>query len=222
VEEAVRVRLSDFAFSHIFTIFALIKCEYMRKDLRGLKFGKLIVEEINSKTRNGHIRYRCLCECGNKTDVLGTHLIQGNTKSCGCDRPVGKSHPKWTGIGDISGNFWRHSIERSANGDKGSRAPVELSISKEYIWDLFLKQNKKCALSGIELHFPTRSKDRSGTASLDRIDSSLGYVDGNVQWVHKDINRMKNVFNNDYFIKICTMISENNKHESCLVEMDVK
>ena len=30
-----------------------------------------------------------------------------------------------------------------------------------------------------------------GTASLDRIDSTKGYVRGNIQWVHKDINWFK-------------------------------
>ena len=34
-----------------------------------------------------------------------------------------------------------------------------------------------------------RKKER--TASLDRIDSKLGYILGNIQWVHKQINEMK-------------------------------
>lgn len=29
-------------------------------------------------------KWRCLCECGNYTDVLGTSLSTGHTKSCGC------------------------------------------------------------------------------------------------------------------------------------------
>jgi hypothetical protein len=47
------------------------------------------------------------------------------------------------------------------------------------------------------------------TASLDRIDSSKGYCEDNVQWVHKDINRMKNTFDQDYFISLCKLIAEN-------------
>ena len=47
----------------------------------------------------------------------------------------------------------------------------------------------------------------STTASLDRIDSSKGYVIGNVQWVHKDINIMKNKFDNQYFIDMCKKIA---------------
>ena len=48
------------------------------------------------------------------------------------------------------------------------------------------------------------------TASLDRIDSKKGYIEGNIQWVHKDINRMKWAFNEDYFIKLCNNIYQYN------------
>jgi len=47
------------------------------------------------------------------------------------------------------------------------------------------------------------------TASLDRIDSSKGYVKGNLQWVHKDINMMKNHYNQKYFIEICKKVATN-------------
>lgn len=47
------------------------------------------------------------------------------------------------------------------------------------------------------------------TASLDRIDSSKGYVIGNVQWVHKTINTMKMDLANSEFIKLCQMVAKN-------------
>lgn len=174
------------------------------------RFGKLVVINEHSKTRNGHIRYTCQCDCGSLTDVLGTHLRQGNTKSCGCDKPIGSSHKQWTGVGEMSGAFWDHHVVRSANGDKGRRSPIELTITKEEAWELFLKQNRRCALSGIELKFPSRSKDKSWTASLDRIDSSKGYILGNVQWVHKDINMMKRIYTQEYFIKMCNLVAKVN------------
>jgi hypothetical protein len=48
------------------------------------------------------------------------------------------------------------------------------------------------------------------TASLDRIDSSKGYVEGNVQWVHKRINIMKNDLSDSEFIEWCRVVSKNN------------
>ena len=46
------------------------------------------------------------------------------------------------------------------------------------------------------------------TASLDRIDSNKGYVEGNVQWVHVDVNYMKLDYDQDYYINICRLIAK--------------
>lgn len=172
------------------------------------KFGKLTPINEHSTTRNGHIRYTCKCDCGSTTNVLGTHLRQGNTKSCGCDTyTVGPYHKDWNGIGQISGAFWYDHIVKSATG--GKRRTIELKIDKEYAWLLFISQEMKCALTGIVLKFPVKHKDKAWTASLDRIDSSKGYVEGNVQWVHKDINMMKRIYNNQYFIEMCKLVASN-------------
>lgn len=173
----------------------------------GHKYGKLKILHEHSKTRNGHIRYTCQCECGNTANVLLTHLRQGNTTSCGCDRPIGITHKQWKGVGDMSGDFWYNHVVRSASGDKGRRISVDLAITKEYAWNTFVSQGGKCALSGLDLKFPSKHKDKSWTASLDRIDSSKGYIEGNVQWVHKDVNIMKNKFDQEYFIEICKKIA---------------
>lgn len=42
--------------------------------------------------------------------------------------------------------------------------------------------------------------------SVDRIDNDLGYLRTNIQIIHKDINRMKSDFNQDYFIQMCKLI----------------
>lgn len=186
----------------------------MRKfEMLGLKFGNLLVESEHSVTRNGHTRYVCKCDCGNSTNVLGTHLRQSKIKSCGCLNKIGSERKDWKGYGEISGRFWSTHIVRSASGDKGRRQPVELSITIEEGWNLFIKQNKSCALTGLPITFPKKFKDRSWTASLDRIDSSKGYIKGNIQWVHKDINMMKRIYSQDHFIKMCTLVSEYNKSE---------
>ena len=179
-----------------------------RKNIINERFGKLLVLSEHSKTRNGHYRYICQCNCGNQCNILQTHLLQGNTTSCGCDKKrIGNNHHQWDGVGQISGNFWNSHIVKSANGSK--RKKIDLFITKEYAWQLFLNQNGKCNLSGLDLKFPTRWKDKSWTASLDRIDSSKGYIEGNVQWIHKDINIMKNKFSQEYFIRMCNLITNN-------------
>ena len=48
------------------------------------------------------------------------------------------------------------------------------------------------------------------TASLDRIDSSKGYIEGNVQWVHKRVNLMKGNMSTENFIEWCNLVVKNN------------
>ena len=70
--------------------------------------------------------------------------------------------------------------------------------------ELFLKQNRKCALTGQSIFFAktTREHDsKQTTASLDRIDSNNGYIEGNVQWVHKKLNMMKQAMPDQEFIQ---------------------
>ena len=56
-----------------------------KRDLTGLKVGKLTVIKENGK-KNGKIVWQCKCECGNITNVLGTSLTKKDkpTQSCGC------------------------------------------------------------------------------------------------------------------------------------------
>lgn len=53
-----------------------------RIDLTGQRFGRLIVIEKTQK--DGKAMWRCQCECGKETVVLGNSLLRGATRSCGC------------------------------------------------------------------------------------------------------------------------------------------
>ena len=158
-------------------------------DLTGKKFNKLTAISLHSRGRNGHIRWQCKCDCGKIIVVLGNSITRHDNpqKSCGCIVLRGKNRKDWKGYEEISGQFW-HQIVRGANGEKG-RAPIQLNLTIQQAWELFIKQERKCALSGLLIDFPEKWDSR-GTASLDRIDSSGDYELGNVQWVHKDVNKM--------------------------------
>jgi hypothetical protein len=153
--------------------------------------------------KNGRAYIEVKCTCGSEitTFLPKHHYFTKKSKGClQCSR-----HYTYQGVGDLSGNYWR-IIEGGAK-DRN----IEFSITKEYCWNLFLKQDKKCALTRLDLTFE-KSFDTTSlkTASLDRIDSSKGYIEGNVQWVHKDVNIMKNKFEQDYFIEICKLVCNKN------------
>lgn len=71
---------------------------------------------------------------------------------------------------------------------------------------MYLKQNNKCALSGMSIGWSKTGL--TATASIDRIDSSEGYLMENVQLVHKDVNFMKQQFDQTYFIEMCKAIAD--------------
>lgn len=180
----------------------------IKRDISGERFGKLValnyVETIK-RTR----RYLCQCDCGNQKILMRKLLVKGDTKSCGCDWiKSNKKHHSWKGYEDIPLDFFTNII-RSAKTRN-----YEFDITIEDLWQLFLKQNKKCALSGLDLNFSITRKDKTlQTASVDRIHRGLGYVKGNIQWVHKRINLMKNILSDKDFIFFCQMVSNKNKNK---------
>ncbi len=170
-------------------------------DLVNKRFNRLTVLKLGPKKHRENT-WLCRCDCGNYITVKSHVITNGYTKSCGCILfDNGNKHFNWKGYGEISGHmFWKIK-----NGAKHRNH--EFNITIEYIWELFLKQNRRCLLSGIQLNLGDSKKNKNKpTASLDRIDNSKGYVEGNVQWVHVDINFMKQDLSQEELINYCKLI----------------
>ncbi len=169
----------------------------------GERFGNAVVTDITKPNKCSSYAYHYKCDCGKKSKVYGKAIL--TKKSCGCMTPRARIRSGKAPVlhGEIRHYFW-NMIKKCANKRK-----IDFNITTEYGWELFLKQNRKCALSGLDLVFYKRVDEITlKTASLDRIDSSKGYVEGNVQWVHKDVNWMKQTFSQDYFIEMCSNVSK--------------
>lgn len=74
----------------------------------------------------------------------------------------------------------------------------EFGITVPFLVDLLERQDGKCALSGLPMLTTTHRDERPGDErcnpsklSIDRIDSSLGYTEDNVQLVRWRVNSMK-------------------------------
>jgi hypothetical protein len=173
-------------------------------DISNQRFGSLVAIHVDEKSTK-YRRWVCQCDCGNQVSILQDHLRRCNVKSCGCSK-IKSIKYGFNGIGDIHGTrIW--DIKKKAE-NRG----LEYKITKEYMWSLFESQGRKCAISGMPIEFGKTGK-QYGTASLDRIDNTKGYLEGNVQWVHKDINKMKNVHTMEYFISLCKEVAAHNRGE---------
>ena len=78
------------------------------------------------------------------------------------------------------------------------------------MWQLFLQQNSRCALTGIDIKLSRNRKRQEQTASLDRIDPQKGYCKDNCQWVDKTVNLCKHTLTNDAFLRLCKTVVEYN------------
>jgi hypothetical protein len=169
----------------------------------GDKFGKLTAIEVIGTYKNGTYVWNCKCECGSFVKRTTPKLKSGQLcRSCYNKnktivvQKLGKENPCWNGYEEISGHFIS-SIKICAKNRK-----IKFDLKTKDLWELFLKQEKKCFYSGLELHFKTREE----IASLDRVDSNDYYHIDNVVWCHKDINKIKASFSVEEFVNWCNLI----------------
>jgi hypothetical protein len=155
-----------------------------------------------SERKEKRIFAECECiHCGGITHVELWNLIGEHYKSCGClKHAFNTKSPRWKGFGEIS----QTHFNRIKLGAKKRNLNFDLNI--EDIWNLFLKQNRKCAISGLDIRFPNSRIDYKSTASLDRINPKKSYTIDNVQWLHVDVNYAKQSMDNVEFLNIIKQI----------------
>lgn len=76
---------------------------------------------------------------------------------------------------------------------------LEFNLTIEYLWNLFKSQKQICAITGDYI-------SNIEEASLDRIDSSKGYIEGNVQWVTYQANVSKHTMTMKQLYEFCRKV----------------
>lgn len=74
---------------------------------------------------------------------------------------------------------------------RAKKRGIEFSITSEYLRSIWPSDNR-CPVLGIEFNRGKCSVNRDCAASIDRIDPSKGYIEGNVQVISQRANRIKN------------------------------
>lgn len=153
--------------------------------------------------------YEFICDCGQIIRARGDVVARGEKKSCGCKSTTYHYRDKMIELGD---DYPFHvlltrSLERSKEKN------IDFSITIEDIKNQYKLQDGKCFYTKQEILIPIgfSSKHASGPsiASIDRIDSSKGYIAGNIQLTTKVINLFKHALSHEEFIKMCNIISNN-------------
>lgn len=184
----------------------------MRRDLTGIRFGKLVVIGIDEdRTKDGKVYWLCRCDCGNITSVLSTSLTRKNrgVKSCGCARNskeainkariTRESYPK-----DITGmRFGRLTVIR-----KTDIKSTRISDNGSYLWECKCDCGNICYYSRYALITPygvrscgclykdtrTEIAKKYCTYDLDNYDFGIGYCDNGTYFFFdkEDYDKIKN------------------------------
>jgi len=122
-------------------------------------------------------------------------------KKCSNSIPENNAHKGWVN-GVLRLSFVRkYEINAAMRG-------IDWDLDFSYLADLLIEQDFKCALTGWDIDAMGIGNN---TASLDRIDSSIGYEIDNVQWVHKMANMCKQQYSQQDFIDMCNSVSKYNR-----------
>jgi len=162
----------------------------------GKQYGQWqVISDTIKRSTNRKTYWEVRCKCGKETFRSAETLIKGTSKSC-------KSCSKTSTYHTFAYSYLKRIKSRA------EKIKVDFDLTVEYLWDLYEMQDAACALSGLHIRFSNSWASLADqTCSLDRIDSTKGYIQGNVQWVHKDINFMKHTFGQNYFIEMCKKVS---------------
>jgi len=156
-----------------------------------------VIKRVYPNNKYNHSKWLCRCDCGKEKNILGSSLIQGNTKSCGCIRFGQRFLP--IGLASLREAFRKYRQTARMRG---------------HIFNLTEKQFKEitqqdCHYCGARPDNVQKSRYHNGDYTyngLDRVENAKGYTMDNVVPCCIHCNRAKNSMTLKEFKELITRI----------------
>ena len=149
----------------------------------GRRFGRLLVQSETRGRKGQPVVAHCLCDCGKEHDVIRGNLER--TGSCGCLALELRRHA------------WGEAVRRAVVQNDYVKAAERRGLEWGLVWDEAVALlESDCHYCGIA-PYRTRRVPQSRLFGeytyngIDRLDSSLGYLAGNVVSACPECNRAK-------------------------------
>ncbi len=152
-------------------------------DLSGKRFGKLVAIDIAVHEKGKHIKWNCICDCGNKIIANGVYLRNGKKTHCGCEKAFSYrlTYPRMYRI-------WLNMKNRCNNpeyeryDDYGGRG-IKICEEWQDSFEVFCKWSLK--------------NGYAENLTIDRIDVNGNYEPSNCRWI-TSFDQMGNMRKNVY------------------------
>ena len=166
----------------------------------GVHFSKFTQEEINRAfnppRKSAKIKDKTKCRVCQQSHIVTKGMCEKCSVKAGLEYIRSAGTHKTIKRSDISRRL-------GAIKNRAKKYEVPFNLTTDYYMKLWVEQEGKCALTGRPMTHGQRLGTSLDNASLDRIHSGLGYVEGNVRLVTYQANSARGIGNDQDLFEFC-------------------